>query len=116
MEQSCKGRNIMIGGDKKMVVYNDNEPTEKIKIYDTGYSIKNDEDKRKVLVDYRIGDIYVPKIENKEALAGVVNDFFNSITKKTKPISDSYSGLWGVKILEASQKSIKNKGIEIELV
>ena len=110
-----KVRNIMIGGDKKMVVYNDNEPTEKIKIYDTGYSVQNDEDKRRVLIDYRIGDIYVPKIENNEALGIMVKDFISSIDQKTTPISNFESGLTCIKILEASQKSIKNKGIEIEI-
>jgi len=110
-----KVRNIMIGGDKKMVVYNDNEPTEKIKIYDSGYSVQNDEDKRRVLIDYRIGDIYVPKIENNEALGAMVKDFLDSIDHKTTPISSFESGLTCIKILEASQKSIKNKGIEIEI-
>lgn len=108
-----KIRLMLIGGDKKMIVFNDLEPTEKIKIYDTGYKIKTDEDRKKILVDYRTGDIYIPKIDLKEALAGMANDFINSITTGTKPVSDQESGLNVVKILEASQKSIKNKGKEI---
>lgn len=108
-----KIRLMLIGGDKKMIVFNDLEPTEKIKIYDTGYKIKTDEDRKKILVDYRTGDIYIPKIDLKEALSGMANDFVNSITAGTKPVSDYDSGLNVVKILEASQKSIKNKGKEI---
>jgi len=110
-----KIRQILIGGDKKMVLYNDMEPTEKVKLYDTGYEIKNEEDKRKILVDYRIGDIYTPKVDPKEALAGVTSDFVTAINTGQSPVSDSESGLAVVKILEASQHSIKNKGAEVIL-
>lgn len=110
-----KVRTMLIGGDKKMIVYNDLEPTEKIKIYDTAYSIKSDEDKKNILVDYRIGDIYVPKISNKEALASVASDFINSIMENKTPRSSHVIGNDIVKLLEAAEKSIKNKGIEIKL-
>lgn len=109
-----KVRTMMIGGDKKMVVWNDMEPTEKIKIYDSGYFLKSDEDKKRILIDYRVGDIYVPKIEIKEALREMALDFLSSIMKKTEPISNYKIGLEVVKILEMSQKSIKNKGKEIK--
>ena len=104
---------MLIGGDKKMVVFNDLEPTEKIKIYDTGYDHKTDEEKNKILVDYRAGDIFIPKIEAKEALAGMAADFLSAIINHTIPISDYNSGLEVIKILEAAQQSIKNKGKEI---
>lgn len=110
-----KVRMMMIGGDKKMIVYNDVEPTEKIKLYDTAYELKTDEDKNRILVDYRVGDIYVPKINNKEALASVANDFLNSISQSLMPRSSSSIGLDIVKILEASEQSIKNNGKEIKL-
>jgi len=58
-----KLRTVLVGGDKKMMVFNDLEPSEKIKIYDTGYNYKTDEEKNKLLVDYRTGDIFIPKIE-----------------------------------------------------
>jgi predicted dehydrogenase len=103
-----KIRLLLLGGDKKMVVFNDLEPTEKIKIYDTGYSHKTDEEKNKILVDYRAGDIYIPKVEAKEALAGMAADFISAINNNTTPISDFQSGLDVIKILEASQKSIKS--------
>jgi predicted dehydrogenase len=108
-----KIRMMLIGGDKKMVVFNDLEPTEKIKIYDTGYNHKTDEEKNRILVDYRAGDIFIPKIENKEALAGMAADFVSAIINNSTPISNYQSGLDVIKILEASQKSIKNNGKEI---
>jgi len=110
-----KIRMMLIGGDKKMMVFNDLEPTEKIKIYDTGYSHKTDEEKQKILVDYRAGDIYIPKIETREALYGMATDFINAIIENKTPISSSLSGLEVIKILEAAQQSIKNKGKEIVL-
>jgi len=108
-----KIRMMLIGGDKKMVLYNDLEPTEKIKVYDTGYDHKTDEEKKKVLVDYRTGDIYVPKLNTAEALSGMANDFINCIEQKKKPVSSYEIGLDVVKILEASDKSIKNGGCEV---
>jgi predicted dehydrogenase len=110
-----KVRTMLIGGDKKMIVYNDVEPTEKIKIYDTNYQHTTDEEKKQVLVDYRVGDIYVPKISNKEALASIANDFITSITNSKMPRSSYLIGMDIVKILEASEKSIKNNGIEVKI-
>lgn len=110
-----KMRILLIGGDKKMLKFDDIEPTEKIKIYDTRYDYKTDEDKKRLSVDYRTGDIYLPKVELKEALAGVSLDFVNSVLNNTTPISNSQSGLDVVKILEASDTSIKNRGKEILL-
>jgi predicted dehydrogenase len=110
-----KVRMMLIGGDKKMIIYNDVEPTEKIKIYDTAYQHKTDEEKKQILVDYRVGDIFVPKIANKEALASVANDFITSITGSTLPRSSYILGMDIVKMLEASEKSIKNNGIEVKI-
>lgn len=110
-----KIRKFLIGGDKKMIVWDDMEPSEKVKVYDTGYDHKTDEEKRKVLVDYRTGDIYVPKLQVTEALSLMAKDFIQSIVNKTKPTATAENGLFVVKILEAAQKSIKNKGTEILL-
>jgi predicted dehydrogenase len=108
-----KIRTMLIGGDKKMIVYNDMEPTEKVKVYDSGYVLKTDEDKRKILVDYRIGDIYIPKVEIKEALLEMAKDFIKSIDSGEPPLSSASIGLTVVKILEMAQKSIKHHGMEI---
>ena len=98
-----------------MCIFNDIEPTENIKVYDTSYSYKTDEEKRKILVDYRAGDIYLPKVNSTEALSLMAQDFVDSIINNTVPKSDAKIGLDVVKILEAAQKSIKNKGQEIKI-
>ncbi len=108
-----KIRQTLIGGDQKMIVYNDLDPYEKIRIYDTGYKHQTDEDKTRIMVDYRTGDIFIPKIADQEALHGVAKDFISCIISGSVPLADSNLGLNVVKILEASQKSIKNKGKEI---
>jgi len=110
-----KVRMMLIGGDKKMILYNDLEPTEKIKVYDTGYSYSNDEERKRVMVDYRTGDIHVPKLITTEALLGMANDFIQCIEENKIPRSSSQLGLDVVKILEASAESIKNNGREVKL-
>ncbi len=110
-----KIRKFLIGGDKKMIVWDDMEPTEKVKIYDTGYDYKNDEEKRKILVDYRTGDIYVPKVSGTEALSLMAKDFIKSISENIEPVANAQNGLFVVKILEAANNSLKNNGKEILL-
>jgi predicted dehydrogenase len=110
-----KVRMMLIGGDRKMILYNDLEPSEKIKVYDTGYSYSNDEEKKRILVDYRTGDIYVPKLATTEALMGMASDFIACIQEKKQPLSNCHLGLDVVRILEASKKSIKNNGCEVLL-
>jgi predicted dehydrogenase len=108
-----KIRMLLLGGDTKMIVFNDMEPTEKIRIYDTAHSVTNDEEKRRVMVDYRIGDIFIPKLGNAEALSGMAKDFISAITNGTTPIASYESGLNTIKILEAAQISIKEQGREV---
>lgn len=110
-----KIRKILIGGDKQMVVFDDVEPTEKVKIYDTGFTVSTDEEKHRLLVDYRFGDIHIPKLETLEALRGIATDFVNAINKNSQPISDAQLGLAVVKILEATSLSIKSGGEEVYL-
>ena len=106
---------MLIGGNKKMAVYNDMEPTEKIKIYDTSFEVMSDKEKNEFNADYRVGDIYVPKIPIAEALFIMAEDFINSIAHGTKPDSNAQLGLEVVEILEKAQISIKNKEKEISL-
>ncbi len=108
-----KIRMMLFGGDKKMIVFNDMEPTEKIRIYDTAHSVTNDEEKMRVLVDYRIGDVFIPKLGSAEALGGMAKDFISAIVNGTTPIASYQSGLSTIKILEAAQISIKEKGREV---
>src|SRR6185503_18881836 len=108
-----KVRQTLIGGDAKMIVYNDLEPSEKIRVYDTGYVHKTDEHKNRIMVDYRTGDVYIPKISVQEALAEMAGDFIGSIINKKEPIANATHGLDVIKILEAAQASIKKNGKEI---
>lgn len=108
-----KVRQTLIGGDVKMIVYNDLEPSEKIRVYDTGFNHKTEEYENKIMVDYRTGDVYIPKLGTQEALLGVANDFVQSIINKKEPRANGCLGRQVVRILEASQVSIKNKGKEV---
>lgn len=109
-----KIRSILVGGSNKMLVYNDMEPSEKVKIYDHGYNVKTLE-KNKILADYRIGDISIPKLVTMEALAGVAEDFISSITNGTEPLSNKHLGHEVVKVLEASNQSLKENGALIKI-
>jgi predicted dehydrogenase len=110
-----KVRHTLIGGDDKMILYNDLEPSEKVKVYDTGYDHKTDEDRKRVMVDYRTGDVNIPKLSTREALSGMAEDFVQSVIQKKKPRANACLGMQVVKILEASQKSIKANGKEIKI-
>jgi predicted dehydrogenase len=110
-----KIRMMLLGGDKKMVVFDDMEPTEKIRIYDTAHTVSTDEEKQRILVDYRIGDVFIPKLALQEALAGMAKDFIQSIMTGSKPIASYESGLNTIRILEAAQISIKEQGREVAL-
>jgi len=111
-----KMRMTLIGGSKKMIVYDDMEPTDKVKIYDKGIELKSTPSKNvpeemyKYLIGYRIGDIYIPKIDHTEALKAEVSHFVDCIENNKKPVTDGEFGLGVVKILEAAQRSIKNDG------
>lgn len=104
-----KVRRIIIGGSKKMIVYDDNEPSEKVKVYDKGVSIKEDKESiYQTLIQYRTGDMYAPKLDQTEALSLECAHFIDCIKNKRKPITDGETGLKVVKILQAAQDSISN--------
>jgi len=109
-----KIRQIVIGGDKKMIIYDDIEPSEKVKIYDKGITIKNknqeDTLKAELQIEYRSGDVYLPKLEPTEALRVECRHFLDCILNKRTPRSDGESGLRVVKTLEAAQRSLENHG------
>jgi predicted dehydrogenase len=110
-----KIRRIMIAGKKKMLVFDDLEYSEKIKIYDSGVEFKSTESIHNALVQYRTGDMYSPQVSQTEALSSAVKEFIDSIVEKRKPLTDGKNGLEVVEILEASEKSIKQKGIPVYL-
>lgn len=105
-----KVRTTMIGGQKKMLVWNDLEPDEKIKIYDKGVQVKTKEGQYNLLVSYRSGDMWAPRIEQIEALRLSVDSFNNYVTSGAEVINDGSAGLSVVRMLEAASQSLKNKG------
>ncbi len=110
-----KVRTTLIGGEKKMLVWNDLEADEKIKIYDKGVDIKSKEDDYKMRVNYRSGDMHAPRIEQSEALKSETAYFLKCIRENTTPINDGRSGLRVVRLLAACNESIKKQGREIVL-
>lgn len=105
-----KVRTTLIGGQKKMLVWNDLEPDEKIKIYDKGVQVRTKEGKYNLLVDYRSGDMWAPKIEQTEALKLMVDMFVDYVYNGGNVVNDGIAGLNTVRMLEAANKSLKNKG------
>jgi len=110
-----KVRNTLIGGDKKMLVWNDLEADEKLKIYDKGVDVKTRENVYDLLVSYRSGDAWVPRIDQIEALRAEAEYFVDCVENNKTPLNDGVSGLRVVKMLEAASASIKGKGRLIEL-
>jgi len=110
-----KIRRMIIGGSKKMLLFDDMENFEKIKVYDSRVEMNDKEKIYNALVQYRIGDMYSPKVNQTEALALGVKEFFSSINEKRKPLTSGEEGLKVVKILEAAEKSIKSKGKLVEI-
>lgn len=106
-----KVRTTLIGGEKKMLVWNDLEPDEKIKVYDKGVQVRTKEGKYSLLVDYRSGDIWVPKIEQTEALKKIAETFVDYVGNGGgRVVNDGKAGLQVVKLLQSAEKSLKNRG------
>ena len=116
-----KIRRTLIAGSRKMIVYDDIEPTEKVRVYDKGVTASRERDstdkeaKYQTLVSYRTGDVWVPKLDSTEALRHVATEFLDAIREKRQPLTDGASGLRVVRLLEAAQKSIDRGGQLIEL-
>jgi predicted dehydrogenase len=110
-----KIRRMIVGGDKKMLVYDDMENFEKIKVYNSGVDFNTTESIHEALVQYRIGDMFSPKVSQVEALALGAKEFIAAIQENRQPLTNGKDGLDVVKILEASDKSLKNNGEIIEL-
>ncbi len=110
-----KIRKMIVGGDKKMLVFDDMENFEKIKVYDAGIDMKTSESIHAALVQYRVGDMYSPKVLQTEALSLGAQEFISAINENRQPLTSGVDGLDVVKILEASDKSIKNRGEIVEI-
>jgi predicted dehydrogenase len=105
-----KVRMTLIGGEKKMVVWNDLVADEKIRVYDRGVKTTTQEGVYKLLVNYRSGDMWSPRLEPMEALQQEMNYFVECIETGTDPFNDGRAGLRVVKMLEAASTSLKNRG------
>ena len=110
-----KVRTTLIGGEKKMLLWNDLEADEKIKIYDKGVNITNGQGVRELLVSYRSGDMWSPKVEPTEALQAETKYFVDCISNKQKPFNDGEAGLRVVKMLEAANHSLQQGGRAVAL-
>ncbi len=106
-----KVRTTTIVGSKKMLVYNDTEPQEKIKIYDKGVDVPPYYDTYgEFPFSYRYGDIHIPRIEDYEPLREECSHFLRCIEKNMTPRSDGYSGMRVVSVLEAASESLRRQG------
>jgi predicted dehydrogenase len=111
-----KVRQTLIGGSKRMVVYNDLEPSEKIKVYDRGVSFDaSEQEMRQMRVSYRLGDMWAPQLSVREALLTEIEHFANCIAGTEKPITPGESGLDIVVMLEAAMMSLRQRGTPIEI-
>lgn len=110
-----KIRRTIIGGSEKMLVWDDLEPGETIKIFDKGISVKRDEEemRNRLLVSYRSADMYAPRVDDSEALAMMVKEFAEAIAHNRPALTDGEAGLRVLRILEATQRSIKADGANV---
>ncbi len=110
-----KVRSTLIGGEKKMLAWNDVSVDEKIKIYDKGVKVQSKEGIYDLLVSYRTGDIWAPKVEQTEALKLETEYFIDCIQNNRDPFNDGHSGLRVVQLLNACDESLKNGGQQVKL-
>jgi predicted dehydrogenase len=110
-----KVRTTLLGGEKRMLVWNDLEADEKIRVYDKGVNITNREGVYELLVSYRSGDMWAPQLEQVEALRQELTYFVDCISSGEDPFNDGCAGLRVVKMLEAATKSLSNKGSLVHL-
>jgi len=110
-----KVRTTLIGGEKKMLVWNDLEADEKLKIYDRGVQMGNGQGLYELMVSYRSGDMWAPRVEQTEALRVELGYFIDCIEKNQTPINDGVAGLRVVKLLEAADRSLADRGRAVQL-
>ena len=118
-----KVRRTLIGGSRKMIVYDDLEPSEKVKVYDKGVTINghanngdvNANQRYRMLVDYRSGDMFAPQLDITEALTTEAKHFISCVEGGRPTLTDGHAGLRVVRILEAATRSIAARGRIVEL-
>lgn len=110
-----KVRTTLMGGEKRMLVWNDLDADEKVKVYDKGVDITNREGVYDLLVNYRSGDMWAPQLEQGEALRQELSYFVECISSGRQPSNDGCAGLRVVKILEAASESLSKRGALVYL-
>ena len=111
-----KVRHTLIGGSEKMILYDDIEPSEKVKIYDKGITVSaSGEAVYEMLVSYRSGDMWAPRLDTTEALHREVLHFIDCIENRKRPETDGQAGLRLVKIVEAAERSLRARGQLVEI-
>ncbi len=110
-----KIRRTLIGGSRKMVVYDDLEPSEKIKVYDKGITLNEPDGVYKMMVGYRTGDMWAPQLSTTEALRAEAQHFVECIESGSPPLTDGRAGLNVVRILEAASESMRERGQPVDL-
>jgi len=110
-----KIRSTLIGGTKKMLVWDDLKPDEKIKVYDTGVEVEGKENIYNLLVSYRTGDMWSPKVDHVEALRLEAQYFVDCIRKNEKPVNDGQAGLRIVRMLVATSRSLREGSRQVAL-
>lgn len=111
-----KIRRTLISGTKRMIVYDDLEPSEKIKIYDKGIILENDKDSfYSTIAGYRTGDVWSPQIDLTEALHREALHFLQCIREGSRPLTDGEAGLYVVRVLEAARRSMDSRGMPVEI-
>jgi predicted dehydrogenase len=112
-----KVRRTIIGGTEKMLVWDDLDQAEKIRIYDKGIEVEqiDKEDRNRLLVSYRFGDMYAPRIDHAEALSLVVKEFADCIMENRPALTNGEAGLRVLRILEAAEQSIKAEGANVPI-
>jgi predicted dehydrogenase len=116
-----KVRRTLVGGSHKMVVYDDLEPSEKIKVYDRGITLdpmapRAGERRNQMRIGYRAGDMFAPRLDVTEALGCELNEFVGCVERGTRPTADGQAGLRVVNILEAATQSMAQGGAAVELM
>jgi predicted dehydrogenase len=113
-----KVRRTLIGGSRKMIVYDDLEPSEKVKVYDKGVTVNGVNSQvppYRMMIDYRSGDMYAPQLDITEALSTEAKHFISCVESGRPTMTDGHAGLRVVRILEAASQSIASRGRIVEL-
>ena len=111
-----KVRHTLIGGSEKMILYDDLDPSEKLKVYDKGISVtRGPEDVYRLLVSYRSGDMWAPRLENTEALQTEALHFIDCVESGRAPETDGLAGLRMVNMIEAAETSLRDRGRLVEI-